>query len=173
MYPFIGVGTGRQLRVSEGRFEDEAPNIMKCIDIHHIGIWVDDMDEMITFITETLGLRLTTRESRGDVGSGERALFHAGGKQSIEILTEPHVQPRPDVSVHPEGHVAGIPHICLRVSDLPAWPERLNAAGYPISKKWPDEGYGDTTMGPLRVLWFTGPSGVGFELFEFKEEKSL
>ncbi len=146
---------------------------MKCIDIHHIGIWVNDMDEMITFLTETLGLRLTTREPRDTVGSGERALFHAGGNQLIEILTEPHVQPRPDVPVHPEGHVVGIPHICLRVSDLPAWIETLKSAEYPITKRWPDEGYADTMMGPLRVLWFTGPSGVGFELFEFKEEKSL
>jgi catechol 2,3-dioxygenase-like lactoylglutathione lyase family enzyme len=146
---------------------------MKCIDIHHIGIWVDDMDEMIAFLTETLGLQLAVREPRGAVGSGERALFSAGGAQLIEILTEPNVQPRPDVPVHPLGHVAGIPHICLRVIDLPAWEEQLNAAGYPITKRWPDEGYADTLMGPLRVLWFTGPSGVGFELFEFKEEKLL
>ncbi len=146
---------------------------MKCIDIHHIGIWVDNMDAMITFLRETLGLRLAARESRGDVGSGERALFHAGGKQLIEILTEPNVQPRPDVPVHPAGHVAGIPHICLRVSDLPAWTEKLKSDGYPITKRWPDEGYAETSMGPLRVLWFTGPSGVGFELFEFKEEKPL
>ena len=65
---------------------------MKCLDIHHIGIWVDDMDEMIAFLTETLGLRLAIREQRGAVGSGERALFDAGGNQSIEILTEPDVQ---------------------------------------------------------------------------------
>lgn len=146
---------------------------MKCIDIHHIGMWVDDMDEMIAFLTETLGLRLATREQRGAVGSGERALFHSGGNQLIEILAEPNVQPRPDVPVHPAGQVAGIPHLCLRVIDLPAWEEKLNAAGYPITKRWPDEGYADTLMGPLRVLWFTGPSGVGFELFEFKEEKLL
>ena len=146
---------------------------MKCIDIHHIGIWVRDIDEMIAFLTDTLGLRLTIREPRGAVGSGERALFHAGGNQLIEILTEPHVQPRPKIPVHPEGHVDGIPHICLRVSDLPAWAEKLNATGYPITKMWPDEEYADTTMGPLRILWFTGPSGVGFELFEFKEEKSF
>lgn len=146
---------------------------MKCIDIHHIGIWVDDMDEMIAFLIETLGLRLALREQRGEVGAGERALFYAGGNQSIEILTEPHVQPRPDVPVHPAGHVAGIPHICLRVIDLPTWEDTLNATKCPITKRWPDQGYADTPLGPLRVLWFTGPSGVGFELFEFKEEKPL
>ena len=131
------------------------------------------MDEMISCLTETLGLRLAIREERSAVGSGERALFYAGGKQSIEILTETNVQPRPDVPVHPVGHVAGIPHICLRVSDLPAWEMKLNSTKYPITKRWPDEGYADTVMGPLRVLWFTGPSGVGFELFEFKEEKTF
>ena len=66
---------------------------MKFIDIHHIGIWVQDIDEMSAFLTETLGLRLATRESRGEVGSGERALFHAGGNQLIEILSEQDVQP--------------------------------------------------------------------------------
>ena len=146
---------------------------MKSVDIHHIGIWVQNIDEMIAFLIETLGLRLATREPRGAVGSGERALFHAGGNQLIEILTEPNVQPRPNVPIHPEGHVAGIPHICLRVSDLPAWEEKLKSAEYPVMKRWPDEGYADSTLGPLRVLWFTGPSGVGFELFEFKEEKPL
>jgi catechol 2,3-dioxygenase-like lactoylglutathione lyase family enzyme len=143
---------------------------MKYIDIHHIGIWVQDIDEMIVFLTETLGLQLLTREQRGDVGTGERALFHAGGNQLIEILTEPNVQQRPNVPVHPEGHVAGIPHICLRVSDLPAWTEKLQTAGYPIAQRWPEGGYADTMLGSLRILWFTGPSGVGFELFEFKEE---
>jgi catechol 2,3-dioxygenase-like lactoylglutathione lyase family enzyme len=146
---------------------------MHCIDIHHIGIWVNDMDEMITFLTETLGMRLLAREPRGAVGSGERALFNAGGSQSIEILTEPHVQPRPDVPVHPMGHVSGIPHIGLRAADLPAWEEKLEAVGYPITKRWPDQGFADTAVGSMRVIWFTGPAGVGFELFEFKEEKRL
>ncbi len=146
---------------------------MKCIDIHHIGIWVDDMDEMIAFLTQTLGLRLATREPRGAAGSGERALFHLGDNQIIEILSEPNVQPRPDFPVHPVGHVTGISHLCLRVIDLPAWEMKLNSTKYPITKRWPDDGYAYTGMGSLRVLWFTGPSGVGFELFEFKGEKSL
>ena len=66
---------------------------MKSIDIHHIGIWVQDIDEMSAFLIGILGLRLVTREPRGTVGSGERALFHAGGNQLIEILSEQDVQP--------------------------------------------------------------------------------
>jgi catechol 2,3-dioxygenase-like lactoylglutathione lyase family enzyme len=143
---------------------------MEYVNIHHVGICVDDMDKMIDFLTKTLGLRLLTRHSRKPLGPGERAFVAAGNNQSFEILSIPDAQPRPDVPVYPLAHVIGIPHICLRVTGLPAWEEKLKSAGYPITKKFPQEGYAESVEGPLRVMWFTGPCGVGFELFEFKKE---
>lgn len=161
---------------------------MKCTNIHHIGLWVDDMDGMISFLTEVLGFRLLTRHpvSEGGpelektpglafklAGPGERAFIHAGDNQLFELLAEPNVQPRPDFPVHPTGSVVGIPHVCLRVEDLPSLEERIESLGYPITTTayaGPEKGYIDTGFGPLRAIWFTGPCGVGFEMFEFREE---
>jgi len=60
---------------------------IKCINIHHVGMWVDDIDEAISFYTDIMGFRLLTRGPRGDVGPGERAIIHAGDSQVLELLT--------------------------------------------------------------------------------------
>ncbi|OPY73018.1 MAG: Glyoxalase/Bleomycin resistance protein/Dioxygenase superfamily protein [Syntrophorhabdus sp. PtaU1.Bin058] len=143
---------------------------MKCINIHHVGIWVDNMDEAISFYIDVMGFRLLTRNPRGSIGPGERAIIHIGDQQMLELLTEPNVTPRPDFPVHPAGHVVGIPHICLRVTDIPAWRQKLQSCGYTVSEPFPETGFMHTELGLLRLAFFTGPGGVGFELFEFEEE---
>jgi catechol 2,3-dioxygenase-like lactoylglutathione lyase family enzyme len=146
---------------------------MEYVDIHHVGFWVSagELGETVTFLTELLGLRLLSREPIGDGGAGERIFVHAGDRQTFEVLTMPETQPRPDVPVHPEGRVVGTPHICLRVRDLPAWEAKLRAAGYPITRRAPqDPGFAEWGGSRIRALWFTGPAGIGFELFEFERE---
>ena len=146
---------------------------MKAINLHHVGIWVDDMDEMLNFLTEVMGFTLLWRGSRGERGPGESARVHAGDNQLFEIITEPNVQPRPDFPVHPIGHVAGIAHICFRVTNIPAWDEKIQSLGYPITLRAPEQGFTNSMLGCQRALLFTGPSEVGFELVEFKEEFSF
>lgn len=146
---------------------------MKSVNIHHIGVWVDDIDEAIDFFTDIMGFRLLTRGPRGSFGPGERALIHAGDQQMLELLTEPDVLPRPDLPVHPEGHVVGIPHICLRVTDIPAWRKKLQVHGYTVSEQIPENGFARTELGLLRIIFLVGPGGVGLELFEFEEEYPL
>ena len=143
---------------------------MKGVNIHHIGIWVheDDADEMLSFLTEVFGFRLMTR-APGLTG-GERFFIHAGDNQAFEVLSNPHTEPRPEFPVHPTGRVGGIPHICLRVEDLPSLEETIKSLGYPITQKLPEQGYNSFELGSVRTIWFTGPGGVGFELFEFEEE---
>ena len=144
---------------------------MRGIDIHHIGIWVheDQTDEILSFLTEVFGFRLMTR-APGLTG-GERFFLQAGDNVAFEILSNEHTQPRPEFPVHPTGRVGGIPHICLRVDDLPSLEEKIKSRGYPITKRRPEEeGYYSFELGTLRTLWFTGPCGIGFELNEFKEE---
>ena len=143
---------------------------MRCINIHHVGVWVDNIDEAISFLTDIMGFRLLTRGPRGSVGAGERALIHAGDQQVVELLSEPDVQPRPDVPVHPIGHVVGIPHVCLRVTDVPAWRKKLQTHGYTVVGQFPETGFAKTELGLLRLIYFVGPGGIGFELFEFEEE---
>jgi catechol 2,3-dioxygenase-like lactoylglutathione lyase family enzyme len=146
---------------------------MKCMNIHHAGLWVRDMDRMIAFFTDVIGFRLLSRNPRGAVGPGERALLHAGDGQVLELLAAPDVLPRPDFPVHPVGHVAGIFHLCLRVTDLPAWRDRLSDRGYTVSAMVPEEGFMESELGRLRLLFFEAPEGVGFELFEFEKEYPL
>jgi len=146
---------------------------MKAVNIHHIGMWVDDMDGAISFYTDVMGFRLLTRAPRGSFGPGERAIIHVGGEQMLELLTEPDVLPRPEFPVHPKGHVVGVPHVCLRVTGLPAWRTKLKAHGYEVSGQIPEDGFSSTELGSLRLAFFVGPGGVGFELFEFGEEYPL
>ncbi len=145
----------------------EAEHLMR---VHHVGFWVsvDGFDSTLAFLTEVMGLRLLAREPRGPVGAGERAWVQAGDRQLFEVLSAPETQRRPEVPVHPDGNVVGIPHVCLTVRDLPAWEAKLRASGYPATRRMPDDmSYMDYRGAPLRVLWFTGPAGLGFELFEF------
>jgi hypothetical protein len=94
----------------------------------------------------------------------------------FEILAKPAVPPRPLMPAHMaagSGAITGIPHICFRVTDLPALEAKIRALGYKINYKVPDQGYDRFELGVVRALWFTGPSGVDFELFEFEEETPI
>lgn len=143
---------------------------MHCLNLHHVGVWADDVNEMVAFLTEVLGFRILTRLPPDP---GERVFVHLGDKQMFEILSKPNLQPRPLIPAHMGaggGVPAGIPHLCFRVTDLPAWEEKIRSLGYPINYKLPEHGYEYFELGSARALWFTGPSGVDFELFEFEEE---
>ncbi|MCL4862596.1 MAG: VOC family protein [Caldilineaceae bacterium] len=141
---------------------------MKHARVHHVGLWVDDVGAMMMFLVNVMGFRLLTRIPRGIVGAGERIFVQTEDAQLIEILTEPNAQPRPDFAVHPSGHVVGVPHLCFQVTDLLAWREKVEALGYAVSRPMPENGYMASELGALRFIWFEGPSGVGFELFEFE-----
>ena len=138
---------------------------MKCLNLHHVGVWADDVEEMVSFFTDVLGFRQLT--SQGPV------FLQMGDDQTFEILSNEGGIPRPDIPAHKpgDGSVAGIPHICLRVEDLPAWEEKISSLGYPIHLSLSE--YDRFELGSVRGIWFTGPSGVDFELFEFEEEYPL
>ena len=143
---------------------------MHCLNLHHVGIWADDVNKMVSFLTEVLGFRLLTRLPPD---SAERVFVHLGDNQLFEILSIPEMQPRPVIPAHMAGGsrpVVGIPHLCFRVTDLPAWEEKIRSLDYSINYKLPEHGYDRFELGAVRALWFTGPSGVDFELFEFEEE---
>jgi catechol 2,3-dioxygenase-like lactoylglutathione lyase family enzyme len=143
---------------------------MKCMNVHHIGVWADDIDEMVSFLTKVLGFRLLTRPK---FDSGGRVFVQMGDSLMFEVLTKPEIRPRPDVPAHMAGgigSVVGIPHVCFRVTALPAWEEKIRSLGYTVNHKAPDQGYTQFELGSVRAIWFTGPSGVDFELFEFEDE---
>jgi catechol 2,3-dioxygenase-like lactoylglutathione lyase family enzyme len=138
-----------------------------------VGLWVDDVNEMDEFLTNVMGLRLLTHV-KGE--RGERVFVLAGDSQMIELLWTAERQPRPNVPHHREkggsGAVVGIPHLCLRVTDLPAWEKHIRSLHYTVHLVLPESGYIGSEIGTLRAMWFTGPSGLDIELFEFEEEIS-
>jgi catechol 2,3-dioxygenase-like lactoylglutathione lyase family enzyme len=147
---------------------------MQCLNVHHVGIWADDVEEMVSFLTEVLGFELVKRQP---LDPGERVFVHLGDRQLFEVLSVPGMRSRPDIAPHMApgaSPVVGVPHICLRVTDLPAWEERIRSSGFRINNHWPaGGGFGHWELGATRTIWFTGPSGVDFELFEFDEEYPL
>ena len=145
---------------------------MKGISLHHVGIWTDDAEKMLNFLIEVFGFRLLKRTPIAD-GTGERIFVDLGNQATFEILTRPQVEPRPDIPPHGGAvKVIGVPHVCLRVEDLPAIEEKIRTLGYRIVLKLPEDDSYEASfeLGPVRALWFTGPGGVDFELFEFAEE---
>ncbi|MFO0757460.1 MAG: VOC family protein [Byssovorax sp.] len=143
------------------------------MNLHHVGFWVDDIDEMIDFLVGVMEGQLLSRR-RFDSGDGERAFVKVGEGQVIEILTQAVMQPRPAMTPHMAngaGAVVGIPHLCFQVTDLWSWEERLTSLGYAIHHKMPDHGgYRRFEFGSVRAMFFTGPGGIDFELFEFEKE---
>lgn len=152
----------------------EQGGYMKCLNLHHAGLWVDDLEEMAAFLTDVLGFRLLTH---GKSDTREWMFFHAGDSQTLEVLRQPEQLPRPDIPHHMEdegkGAVVGIPHLAFRVTDLPAWEDKIRALNYTIYRKSSGKagtGYFEWALGVTRVLWFIGPSGIDIELLEFEEE---
>ena len=97
----------------------------------------------------------------------------AGANQLLEVVTYSEMQSRPDIPAYlAEGisPVVGVPHICFRVADLPAWEERFRSLGYAINHKSPEQGYVRLALGSGRYISITGPSGVDIEFVEFEEE---
>ena len=137
------------------------------MNLHHVGIWVDDPEEMIQFLTEVLGFRQVSRVQPGAV---DRTFIHAGGDQYFEILSKAAMQPRPNVPHHPVEAVVAVPHICLRANDLPAWEQKLKELGYTVYRHPMASAFGPFELGRARNFWFTGPGGVDFEMIEFEEE---
>jgi catechol 2,3-dioxygenase-like lactoylglutathione lyase family enzyme len=141
---------------------------MKATNIHHIGVIVKDLDEMIDFLTEVLGFRLLIRRK---FEWGERAYVHLGDNQLFEIVAKSEAQPRPSVLAYGGDNpdVIGVPHICFRVEDISAMEERIRARGYPIQYSVAVEAGGHELGGPARSIGFTGPGGVDFALLEAVE----
>ena len=140
---------------------------MRDINIHHVGLYVDDVDEMVSFLTDVMGFRLLTRP---EFDWGERVFVDVGANARLEVVRSAEMQPRPDIPAHGVFPVIGVPHICFRVTDLPALEAEIKSLGYAINRKTPEQEYVRSELGSARAIWVTGPSGVDFEFFEFKEE---
>jgi catechol 2,3-dioxygenase-like lactoylglutathione lyase family enzyme len=137
---------------------------------YHMGIWVEDLDEMTGFLSLVMDLTLLTRVERAT--GGERLILEDARGQRIELLSDPSaVVAHPEFPLHPQGRVAGIAHIAIQVDDVIRLRDLLTAKGYPILAQAPTDyadGYISSEVSEHRILFIAGPSGVTFELFEIR-----
>src|SRR4051812_26464634 len=150
------------------------------MQLDHVNIVVQDLDRMIAFYSQTLGLRVTKRATisgpwigsvvgLGDVNADVVYLdFDSGAR--IELI-------RYNVPKHsrPDGvgdaNAPGLRHIAIRVDDIDAMVTGLRAAGVRFFSdvlRVPDAQvtYADGVR--KRLVYFADPEGNLLELCEYK-----
>ena len=156
---------------------EKGPNILDRPPEHigtifHTGIWVEDIDEMLTFLNVVMDYEIVLRAERR--AGGERIILKDCRDQRIELLSAPgEVQPHPELPLHPVGKVAGIAHISIWVKDVAPLEQPLTAMGYEMLGRIPDsydDGYSNFQGKEFRVLFVRGPGAMTFELFEVKDQ---
>ena len=139
--------------------------------VFHVGLWVEDIDEMLGFLAEVMDFNIVLRAARSS--GGERLILSDLRGQKIELLSDPeNVKAHPDFLLHPQGRVAGIAHISIWVADVITLKSNLLALGYEVLGQVPDDyadGYVASADKMYRILFVRGPGAVTFEFFEIKE----
>ena len=98
---------------------------MAVTGFHHTGVTVQDMDRMLRFYTEELGLEVfhdlqSTAPAEGDhtgIPGARRRLVFVGFPDDHQIELVQYLDP-PASEGHLDRHQLGSSHICFRVDDL-------------------------------------------------------
>lgn len=139
--------------------------------IFHVGLWVENLNEMLGFLAEIMEFNIVLRTDRQS--GGERLILRDSRGQYIELLSDPeNVQAHPDFLLHPQGRVAGIAHISIWAEDVTKLKSSLVVKGYEVLGQVPTDfadGYVTSDGKMYRILFVRGPSAVTFEFFEIKK----
>jgi catechol 2,3-dioxygenase-like lactoylglutathione lyase family enzyme len=114
---------------------------MKPLAVHHVSIAVTDVEQALTFYTETLGL-VTRTDRPDDLGDG--AWLDVGGQQLHLIKSDP--------------PAARGQHFAVLVDDLDATIAELRAIDVAVSAAVP--------VGAARQAFLSDPFGNAIELHE-------
>lgn len=132
------------------------------MSIHHVAIAVRDLDAALAFYRDALGLEV--RERREVPEEGVEIAFLPTGEGEIELLQP--LSEEGGVARFLEKRGEGLHHICLRVDNIEAAVERLQAAGAQLLSEKP-------RIGPpgIRYIFIHPRSacGVLLELYEVEE----
>ncbi|MCZ7568934.1 MAG: VOC family protein [Ardenticatenaceae bacterium] len=128
--------------------------------IHHLGIAVKDLDAMVTFYQQQLGLEMVQTVAWEELGL--KAAVLKVGEVLVELI-EP-VAPKGSVAESLERLVkaqdGGVHHLALEVDDLAGTVERLRTAGVPLLDQEPRQAAG----GQIAWLQEEAASGTLIEL---------
>lgn len=120
--------------------------------IGHVAIRARDLDSVVAFYTEKLGLAEMFRLNQDD-GSLMLVYLRLTDNQYIEIFPN-------GVGETPARNAVGFTHLCLTVSDLAATVAALEAAGVTIDVAL------KTGKDGNRQAWISDPEGNRIELME-------
>ncbi len=126
------------------------------VDIDHIGIAVEDLDEAVEHYGRTLGVEPTHRERVEDQGV-EEVLFSVG-TSFIQLVGA--LGPDTPVGVFLAKRGPGVHHVAYRVDDVTASLARLRDEGVRLVDETPRRGSRDT------LIAFVHPSDMGGVLVE-------
>jgi catechol 2,3-dioxygenase-like lactoylglutathione lyase family enzyme len=139
--------------------------------IYHVGMWVDDVDAMVSFLSDISSLQVISRVQLPT--GGERLFLSDARGQRLELLSSPEsIKPHTQYPLHPQGAYAGMAHISIEVNDVIATREKLVKKGFEIISQAPKDfanGYITSEVDAHRVLFVRGPSSMSFEFFEIKK----
>ena len=151
-------------------------------NIDHINIVVHDLDRMVAFYTEVLGLTATKRAHlEGDwieaivglQGVSADVVFvePTGGGPRIELIKY-HTPEGVDFPAHSAPNTFGLRHIALRTNDITGAHTRLIEAGVKIfgPPVLVPNGVVRHDAGNKQLLYFHDPEGVLLELTQYTEE---
>ncbi|WP_163969936.1 methylmalonyl-CoA epimerase [Oceanobacillus halotolerans] len=132
--------------------------------IAHIGIAVNNIDEVLSFYTDSLGLKV---EGVEEVSSeGVKVAFLKIGESRIELL-EP-IEETSAIKRFLDRKGEGIHHIALEVDELEERLSRLKSEGIPLINEEPKTGAHNSQVAFLHPK---AANGVLFELCQHQENR--
>ncbi len=133
-----------------------------ALNVHHVGIAVDDLDASIELYAELFGAAVEHRETVDEQGV-EAASLHIGASR-LELLRP--LGPETPVGRFLTGRGPGLHHVAFEVADLAAELARLRASGVRLIDESPRRG-----LFGLQVA-FVHPEATGGVLAEFVSDDS-
>ena len=134
---------------------------MKCLNVDHIGIAVNNIEEAAKFYEEILGIKSTGLEEVAE--QKVKVKFLPCGDCEVELLEG--TQPDSPVSSFIEKKGEGIHHLAIRVDDIDAALAELKEKGVRLIDENPRYGAGGARIA------FVHPKATNGVLFELCERK--
>jgi len=138
--------------------------------MHHTGITVHDIDRMVKFYTQDLGLKVLReidsiappQGNHTGIPGARRKLVFVGFENAHEIELVHYVDP-PAGTGHLDKHQLGSMHVCFLVDDLAEVHHRLVEKGVHFAT---EPKYHDEADGRLGVIYGQDPEGNWLEFIE-------
>lgn len=134
---------------------------MKVLKIDHIGIAVKNLDEMLEFYSEVLGISNTGTETIEE--QKVKVAFLPCGDSELELLES--TSPEGPIAKFIEKNGEGIQHIALRVDDIENTLQHLKEKGVRLIDEKPRYGAGGAKIA------FLHPKATRGVLLELSERK--